>query len=137
MPKPPRKSRRGTTTAVFGVLLLVLVTLVSGVLFYTFVMDNVNFTTKALNNQIAGLLLKSFTINSTHIVAFLKNTGAQIVEVTSAYVNGLIATITNLVKIAPNSFGSVVLSGNFQHGNTYDVKLATIFNTAATFEASF
>jgi uncharacterized protein (UPF0333 family) len=137
MPKPPRKSRRGTITAVFGVLLLVLVTLVSGILFYTFVMDNVNFATETLNNQIAGLLLKSFSINSTHIVAFLKNTGAQIVEVTSAYVNGLITTITNLVKIPPNAVGSVILAGNFQHGNTYDVKLGTIFNTAATFEASF
>jgi hypothetical protein len=137
MPKPPRKSRRGTTTAVFGVLLLVIITLVSGFLFYTFVMDNVNFATETLNTQIAGLLLKSFTINSTHIVAFLKNTGAQIIEVSSAYINGLITTITNLVKIAPNAVGSVVLAGNFQHGNTYDVKLGTIFNTAATFEASF
>jgi hypothetical protein len=137
MPKPPRKSRRGTTTVVFGVLLLVLITLVSGFLFYTFVMDNVNFATETLNTQIAGLLLKSFTINSTHIVAFLKNTGAQIVEVTSAYINGLITTITNLVKIAPNAVGSVVLAGTFQYGNTYDVKLGTIFNTAATFEASF
>ena len=84
MTKPARKSRKGTTTAVFGVLLLVLITLVSGLLFYTFVMDNVNFTRETLNNQIAGLLLKSFTINSTYIAAFLKNTGAQIIEVSSA-----------------------------------------------------
>ena len=137
MPKPPRKSRRGTITAVFGVLLLVLVTLVSGILFYTFVMDNVNFATETFTTQMAGLLLNSFTMNSTHIVAFLKNTGSALVEITSAYVNGLITTITNLVKIPPNAVGSVILAGNFQHGNTYDVKLGTIFNTAATFEASF
>lgn len=137
MTKTPPRSRRATTTAAFGVLLLVLITLVSGILFCTFVMDNVNFATETLNNQIAGLLLKSFTINSTHIVAFLKNTGSQLIEVTSAYVNGLITSITNLVKIAPNAVGAIILTGNFLAGNTYDVKLSSIFNTQATFKASF
>jgi len=137
MTKTPPRSRRATTTAVFGVLLLVLVTLVSGILFYTFVMDNVNFATETLNNQIAGLLLNSFSINSTHIVALLKNTGAQIIEVTSAYVNGLITSIANLVKIAPNAVGAVVLTGNFIAGNTYNVKLSSIFNAQATFQAAF
>ena len=137
MTKTPPRSRRATTTAVFGVLLLVLVTLVSGILFYTFVMDNITFAAETLNTQIAGLLLNSFTMNSTHIVAFLKNTGAQIIEVTNAYVNGLVTAIANLVKIAPNAIGTVVLIGDFLSGNTYDVKLANIFNTQTTFQASF
>jgi len=136
MRKPPRRSRRAST-AVFGVLLLVLVTFVSGILFYTFVMDNVTFAAETLNTQIAGLLLNSFTMNSTHIVAFLKNTGSQIIEVTTAYVNGLVTAISNLVKIAPNAIGAVILTGNFLSGNTYDVKLASIFNAQATFQASF
>ncbi|MBN1244326.1 hypothetical protein JXA31_01880 [Candidatus Bathyarchaeota archaeon] len=136
MTKTPPRSRKASTAA-FGVLLLVLVTFVSGILFYTFVMDNINFATETLNTQIAGLLLNSFTMNSTHIVAFLKNTGAQVIEVTNAYVNGLITVITNLVKIAPNAIGAVVLTGNFLCGNTYDVKLANIFNTQTTFQASF
>ena len=136
IPKPPRKSRRASTAA-FGVLLLVLVTFVSGILFYTFVMDNITFAAETLNTQIAGLLLNSFTMNSTHIVAFLKNTGAQVIEVTTAYVNGLVTAIATLVKIAPNAIGSVVLRGDFLSGNMYDVKLANIFNTAVTFHASF
>jgi len=136
MPKPPQKSRRASTVA-FGVLLLVLVTFVSGILFYTFVMDNITFAAETLNTQIAGLLLNSVTMNSTHIVAFLKNTGAQIIEVTTAYVNGIVTAIVNLVKIAPNAVGAVVLRGDFLSGNMYDVKLANIFNTAVTFEASF
>jgi hypothetical protein len=135
-PKQHKKSRRGST-AVFGVLLLVIVTFVSGILFYTFVMDNVTFATETLNTQIAGLLLNSFTMNATHIVAFLKNTGAQLIEVSTAYVNGLVTAIANLVKIAPNAIGEVVLRGNFLCGNMYDVKLANIFNTAVTFKASF
>ena len=118
-------------------LLLVLVTFVSGILFYTFVMDNVTFAAETLNTQIAGLLLNSFTMNSTHIVAFLKNTGSQIIEVSTAYVNGLVAGIVNLVKIAPNAIGAVILRGDFLSGNSYDVKLANIFNTAVTFQASF
>jgi hypothetical protein len=122
---------------VFAVLLLVLVTFVSGILFYTFVMDNINFATETFNTQMVGLLLNSFTMNSTHIVAFLKNTGSTLIEVTSAYVNGLVTAIINLVKIAPNAIGSVILTGNFLPGNTYDVKLASIFNSEVTFKASF
>jgi hypothetical protein len=132
----PKKSRRAST-AVFGVLLLVLVTFVSRILFYTFVMDNVSFATKSFNTQIAGLLMKSFSINATHIVAFLQNTGSKIIEITTAYVNGLVTAIVNLVKIAPEAIGSVILAGNFIPGNTYDVKLGSIFNTEVTFKASF
>jgi flagellin-like protein len=132
----PQKSRRGST-AVFGVLLLVLVTFVSGILFYTFVMDNVNFATETFNTQMVGLLMKSFTMNSTHIVAFLQNTGSALIEITTAYVNGLVTAIVNLVKIAPDAIGSVILAGSFMAGNTYDVKLGNIFNTEVTFQASY
>jgi hypothetical protein len=132
----PKKSRRAST-AVFGVLLLVLVTFVSGILFYTFVMDNVSFATETFNTQMVGLLMKSFSINATHIVAFLQNTGSKLVEITTAYVNGLVTAIVNLVKIAPQAIGSIILAGSFIPGNTYDVKLGSIFNTEVTFQASF
>ena len=135
-PKQPKKSRKAST-AVFGVLLLVLVTFVTGILFYTFVMDNINFATEKISTQIAGLLLDSFSINSTHIVTSLKNAGSTLVEITTAYVNGLVTAITNLVKIAPDAIGSVILTGNFLPGNTYDVKLTNIFNTEVTFQATF
>ncbi len=136
MAQHPKKSCRGST-AVFAVLLLILITFVSGILFYTFVMQNINFATNTFNTQMAALLLNSFSINATHIVAFLQNTGSALVEITSAYVNGLITAIVNLVKIAPNAVGAVILAGSFLAGNTYDVKLGTIFNTEVTFQASF
>jgi len=136
MHQRPKKSRRGST-AVFGVLLIVLITFVSGILFYTFVMQNISFATNTFSNQMAALLVNSVTMNSTHIVAFLKNTGLALVEITSAYINGLIAVIVNLVKIAPNAIGAVILSGTFIAGNSYNIKLGTIFSTEVTFQASF
>jgi hypothetical protein len=134
---PPPKKNRIASTAVFGVLLLVLVTFVSGILFYAFVMDNVNFATETFSTQMIGLLMKSFSINATHIAAFLQNTGSALVEITTAYVNGLVTAIVNLVKIGPTAIGSVILAGNFLPGNTYDVELGNIFNTEVTFQASF
>jgi hypothetical protein len=52
-------------------------------------------------------------------------------------VNGLVTAVINLVKIAPNAIGSVILRGSFLPGNTYDVKLANTFNTEVTFKASY
>ena len=100
-------------------------------------MQNVSFATNTFNNQMTALLVNSFSINATHIVAFLQNTGSAFVEITTAYVNGLVTAIVNLVKIAPAAIGSVILAGNFVPGNTYNVKLGNIFNTEVTFQASF
>jgi flagellin-like protein len=136
MKRTPKRSRRGST-AVFAVLLLVLITFVSGILFYTFVMSNITFATNTYNTQMVALLVNSFTINATHIVAFLQNTGSALVEISTAYVNGLITAIVNLAKIAPNAIGAVILTGNFLAGNAYSIKLANIFNTEVTFQASF
>ena len=136
MNRQPKRTRRGST-AVFAVLLLVLITFVSGILFYNFVMSNITFATNTYNTQMVALLVNSFTINATHIVAFLQNTGSALVEISTAYVNGLITAVVNLAKIAPNAIGAVILTGNFLSGNTYSVKLANIFNTEVTFQASF
>lgn len=96
MTQHPKRSRKGST-AVFAVLLLVLITFASGILFYNFVMSNISFATNTYNTQMVALLVKSFTINATHIVAFLQNTGAAMVEFTNAYVNGLITALVTLV----------------------------------------
>ena len=89
------------------------------------------------NAQMVAILLKSFTINATHVVAYLQNAGTKIIEITNAYVNGLIASLTAIVQVVPNALGAAILQGNFQPGNTYSIKLSTIFNTEITFQASF
>jgi hypothetical protein len=130
-----KRSRRGSS-AVFAVLLLVLLTFVSGILFYTFVMQNISFATNTFSTQMTALLVNSFSINATHIVTFLQNTGASLIEITNAYVNGLITAIINIVKIAPNAIAAVILTGDFSPGTTYTVNLCNIF-TVVTFQVSF
>jgi len=132
----PKRACKGST-AVFAVLLLVLITFVSGILFYNFVMSNISLATNSYNTQMVALFLKSFSINATHIVALIQNTGTSIFEATNAYVNGLITSLVTLVQIAPNAIGSAILQGDFLPGNTYTVKLANIFSTEVTFQASF
>ena len=64
MGQPQKKSGR-ESTAVFGVLLIVLIIFVSGILYYTFVMRNISFATNTFSNQMTALLINSFRINAT------------------------------------------------------------------------
>jgi ABC-type Fe3+ transport system substrate-binding protein len=134
--RTPRKSRRGTS-AVLGVMLLVLVSFAFGIVYFGFVNTNISLATANFNTQMVALLLKSFSINATHIVAYLQNEGSKIVEITNAYVNGLITNLATIVQIVPNAIEAAVLQGSFVAGNTYSVKLANIFNMEVTFQASF
>jgi len=136
MMKRPKRSRRGTS-AVFAVVLLVIITFAFGIVFFNFVMSNVSFAANTFNTQMAALLLKSFTINATHVIAYVQNTGAALVEISSAYVNGLVTSLTAMVQIAPSAIGEAILEGSFLSGNTYTIKLANIFNTEVSFQASF
>ena len=135
MTQHPR-SKRGTS-AVFGATLLVIVCFAFGIIYFNFVNGNLSLAESNFNTQMVAILLKSFTINSTHVIAYLQNAGTKIVEITNAYVNGLIASLTAIVQVLPNALGAAVLLGNFQPGNTYTIKLSTIFNTEVTFQASF
>ena len=121
----------------FGATLLVIVCFAFGIIYFNFVNGNLSLAESNFNTQMVAILLKSFTINSTHVIAYLQNAGTKIVEITNAYVNGLIASLTAIVQVLPNALGAAVLLGNFQPGNTYTIKLSTIFNTEVTFQASF
>jgi hypothetical protein len=129
------RPRRGTS-AVFGVVLLVIVCFAFGIIFFNFVNGNLSLAVSSFNTQMVAILLKSFTMNSTHVVAYLQNAGSKLIDITNAYVNGLIASLTAIVQVAPNALGAAILLGNFQPGNTYTVKLSSIFNTEVTFQAS-
>ena len=131
-----RASRKGSSL-VLGTLLLVVVTLVAGVLFYNTVMGSVSSMTNNFNTQMSLLMTESVNINATHIVAFIRNTGNVMVEVLNAYVNNEIAILVQQVKIAATSMAPAYIRGTYTKGSTYTVKLAGLFGSLLTFQATF
>jgi predicted PurR-regulated permease PerM len=129
-------SRKGSSL-VLASLLLVIVTLVAGVLFFNTIMGSVNSMTNNFNTQMSLLLVESTNINATHITAFLRNTGQFSVEIQNAYVNDEIAMLSQTVKIGATSLGTAYIQGFFSAGSSYAVKLASIFGTLITFNVNY
>jgi hypothetical protein len=128
-----KRSSRGTSK-VMAALVIVMVTFASGLIFLRFVVSNVNFAKTIFNTQMQNLLLESFSVNSTHIIAFIQNGYAKAVSFTLAYVNGLVATLQGgEAVISALSNGTVAVVGSFIDGDTYTVKLTNIFSVDLTF----
>jgi len=128
---------RKASSSVYAVLLTVIITFASGAVLFNFVMSNVNFAKNSFTSQMSALLVQSFTINATHITAWLQNAGNTLVEITGAYVDGLIAALTNTVNIQPGSVRATSLQGDFTKGGPYSVKLLSAFNTLITFDITY
>jgi len=130
------RSRKGSSL-VLATLMLVIVTLVAGVLFYNTIMGSVSSMTNDFNTQMSLLLLEASNINSTHITAFIRNTGQFTVEILNAYVNSQIAILAQAVKISASSLGTTYIKGDYTEGTTYSVKLAGMLGTLITFKVTF
>ncbi len=130
------RSRKGSTM-VLATLLIVLVTIVAGILFYNTIMGSVTSMTNNVNTQLALLLVEGSGINATHITAFIRNTGQFTVEVLNAYVNSQIALLAQTVKIASSALGVSYVKGEFSRGTTYSVQLAGMFGTLTTFQITY
>jgi hypothetical protein len=130
------RSRKGSSL-VFATLLLVIVTLVAGVLFYNTIIGSVSSMTNNFNTQMSLIMLESSNINATTITAFIRNTGKYSVEILNAYVNSEIAILVQTVKIAASSLGITYVKGDFTKGATYSVRLASMFGTLITFQVTF
>lgn len=127
------RSKKGTSK-VLGTLMAIIVVFISGFFFYNFVASNVNFAKNTFNTQLTNLLLDSFSANSTHILAFIKNSANKAVEFTQAYTNNMLAVLQGGKAIVePLSTGAAIIRGSFMEGSTYTVKLSNIFNVAITF----
>jgi hypothetical protein len=122
---------------VYGVLLMLVMTSVMGFVLYGFVMDKVNFATGMFSSQMSSILLQSFSINATHITAWLQNTGTALVEITGAYVNGFASALVTTADIAPGSVGAASMLGIFIQGYTYNVRFLSAFNTVLSFDIKF
>lgn len=127
-------SSKNGTSKVLGTLMVIIVAFAFGLYFFKFAMSNVDFAKTTFNTQITSLLLSSVSANSTHIVAFIKNAANQVVEITQAYVNNMLATLQEGKAILqPVSTGVATIVGSFTEGNTYTVKLSNVFSVAVTF----
>lgn len=129
--------RRKASLPVYGVLLMLVMTCVMGFVFYGFVMDKVNLATGIFSSQMSSILLQSFSINATHITAWLENTGTALIEITGAYVNGFASALVNTADIAPGSVGVASMLGIFTQGCTYTVKFLSSFNTVMSFDIKY
>jgi len=125
------------TSAVLGILLMVLVTTAAGIMLYNYVMGHVESMKTNLTTQLSLLLLESANINTTHITAFVRNTGNNVVSIINAYVNDVPALLRQSLQIAPASLGAAYVSGAYTRGVTYTVKLASVLGTTLTFKISF
>lgn len=129
-------SRTGSSL-VLGSITLVIVSLIVGLLFYSYVSGSLELMTKTYNTQMQRLLLERAAINSTHISAMLQNAGSKDVSITNAYVNNIPTLLHQNLQIAPSSVEAAYISGTYQNGTTYEVKLAGLFGLLLKFEVSF
>jgi len=130
------RSRKGSSL-VLATLLLVVVTVVAGILFYNTIIGSVSSMTNNFNTQMSLILLESSGINATHITAFIRNTSQYTVEILNAYVNSEIAVLAQAVKIAASSLGVAYIKSDYTRGTTYSVKLAGMFGTLITFQVTY
>jgi len=132
-------SKKGSSI-VLTTVLMIIVTLIGGIFFYNYVMGSVQSMQNNLNTQMSLLLLESVYINSTHISAWIRNTGSSVVSVVNAYVNNQIALLVNEVKVAASSVTVAYIRGKnnvYTSGSTYTVKLAGMFGTLLAFEVKY
>lgn len=125
------------SSLVLGSIMLVIVSLIVGLLFYSYISGSLENMTKNYNTQIQHLLLEWTTINSTHITAMLENAGSKGVSISNAYVNNIPALLHQNLQIAPSSAEAAYISGAYQEGTTYKVKLAGLFGLLLKFEVTF
>ncbi len=130
------RSRKGSTL-VMATLLLIIVTVAAGILFYNTIMGSVTSMTNNVNKQMALLLVEGSGINATTITAFIRNTGQFSVEILNAYVNSQIALLTQAVEISSAALGITYIKGEFSKGSTYSVSLAGMFGTLITFQITY
>ena len=122
------------TTRVLGVLMLIIVTIASGFIFLNFVTGNIDLMKTTFNTQMKSLLLDHFSVNQTHIIIFLRNTADELIEITQAYVNNILAILQEgKTIIAPLTTGIATIMGSFTSGNTYEVKLTSFFSIDVSF----
>ena len=123
---------RGISTFI-AVLLLMVLAVAGGVVIYAYTMGYLGGL--GGSNTPGTLSLDAATCNTTHIVAYVRNIGSKVVNVSAAYVNNAPATLyrNQDVRITVGSVGTVIINGTYTVGTTYQVRLVCDDNTRLDF----
>ncbi len=121
-------SNRRAISAVFSVLLMVIIVFVAGILLYNFVSGMItNLTDSSSSNQLFNLRVENVAINNTCMTINVGNSFDQDGTVTRVYVNNepheLLLSTTNGVVIPKDSSAPVYVTGTYTTGSMYDIKI--------------
>jgi len=122
---------RRAVSAVFSVLLLVIIVFVVGIFLYSFVSGMVGNLTDSSSNQLFSLRIENVVMNDTCMTIYVGNSLKDDVSATKVYVNKeprdlLFSTGTGVI-IPKGSSRPVYVNGPYTAGGMYDIKI--VFNS--------
>ncbi|RLI44178.1 hypothetical protein DRO69_07985 [Candidatus Bathyarchaeota archaeon] len=122
---------------IIGVLAIIIVFIVTGSIYYSYTVAYVGNMKTTFQTQMEKLLLEFVDINSTHIIASVRNNGIMDVKIIDAYVEGVSNILLKGVLIAGKSIGTTYLIGMYSKGVSYAVKLMFSLGTSITFSVMY
>ena len=123
---------------VVSALLMVFMTSVaSAFLFYGFVTGLIGTFMGNTPKTFTPLHLESTSVNTTCITAYVRNMGSVDVAITEAYVDEQLHSLIQTVHITPGSLGTVYITGTYERGTTYAVKLVCSNGYSMAFDAAY
>jgi FlaG/FlaF family flagellin (archaellin) len=120
-------SCRRAVSAVFSVLLMVIIVFVAGIFLYNFVSGMMENMTSSTSNQLFSLRIENVAVNNTCMTIHIGNQLNYDVAVTRVYINNephdLLFNTGDGVKIPKTASGPVYVTGSYTAGAMYDVKV--------------
>jgi flagellin-like protein len=118
---------RKAVSAVFSVLLMVVIIFVAGILLYSFVSGMVENLTDSSSSQLFRMRVENVVINNTCLTIYVGNSFDDDVAVSKVYVNNeshdLLFSTDSGVIIPKSSSGPVYVMGSYVVGGMYDIKV--------------
>jgi len=122
---------------VIGILTIIIVFAITGSIYYSYTTAYVGSMKTAFQTQMEQLLIDAVDINSTHIIASVKNNGVMDAQVTDAQVDGMANILLQGVMIAGQSIGTTYLIGMYAKGVSYVVSMVFSLGTSLTFSVMY
>ena len=118
---------RRAISAVFSVLLLVIITFIAGVFLYNFVIGMLSNFVDSGSAEPFSLNIESVNVNDTCMIVYVGNRSKQEVFIVKAYINDVPHEILNATDkgtlIPHSSTGILHLQGPYVAGCLYNIKL--------------